>query len=83
MVLDVVGDGQTFPEELYIQNVQVGGSDPFPGAEGTYWDTRFDDVTSLIAAPATQVETRLESTNDCLAWTVNALVVTDVDGTGP
>ena len=28
------------------------------------------------------IETRITSSNDCLAWTVHALAVTDVDGAG-
>ena len=78
----MVGDGQPFPEEMFIQGPQIGGPDPFRGAEGPYWDTRVDDVTALIAGGTTQVETRITSSNDCLAWTVHGVVITDIDGAG-
>jgi hypothetical protein len=80
LVLNIVADGQTFPEELFLLGAQVGGTDPFLGADGPYWDTRWDDITSALVTPATSVETRMTSSADCLAWTVNAVVVTDVDG---
>jgi hypothetical protein len=82
-LLNVVADGQPFEDALYFEGSPVNVLDAFPGSNGTYWDTRFDDVTSLITVPATEVETRVVGTSDCIAWAVNALVVTDVDGTGP
>lgn len=79
-VLNIVGDGQPFDESLFLANVATGAPSPFSGLDGTYWDTRWDDVTMLITPPATSFETRIESSNDCLAWTVNAIVVEDLPG---
>ncbi len=79
-VLNVVADGQPFAEELFLMGVQTGGTDPFPGADGPYWDTRIDNAMSLITPPQTSFATTITSSSDCLAWMVNALVVEDVDG---
>ena len=77
--INLVGDGQPFPEELFIQGAQFGGADPFHGEDGPYWDTRLDDISALVHAGTTEVETRITSTNDCVAWTAHGLVITDVD----
>lgn len=79
-VLNVVADGQPFAEELFLSGVQTGGTDPFPGANGPYWDTRIDDVTSLITPPQMSFATSITSSSDCLAWMVNAIIVEDVNG---
>jgi hypothetical protein len=80
-ILNIVADGQEFPEELYLSGMSFGAPSPFSGGDGAFWDTRWDDVTSLIVPPQTSFETRIESSADCLAWTVNALIVEDVTGT--
>jgi hypothetical protein len=80
-VLTVVGDGQIYEEQLYLGGLQVGGANPYGAADGTYWDTRWDDVSALVTAPQTSFETRIGSSADCLAWIINALVVEDVTGT--
>jgi hypothetical protein len=75
VVFNLVADGQTFPETLTIQNTQVGGSDPFFGADGNLWDTRIDDVTGTVLSGATSVTSVLFSNNDCLAWSMNGVVI--------
>ncbi len=74
-VMNIVADGQDFLETLTIQNVEFGAGDPFTGADGALWDTRFDDVTALVTAGTTEVVTTVTSSDDCLAWSANALVI--------
>jgi len=82
-VLDIVADGQPFPESLKIEGVSFGGDDPFAGADGDFWDTRFDDASSLFTGGETQVRTTLQSSNDCLAWEVNAVWIQHVADSAP
>jgi len=83
-VLDIVGDGQVAGDELYIEGTLFGGGDAFQGADGTMWDTRWDDATALLVAGATSVDTTLASSGgDCLAWIVSAVDIKDVDGAAP
>ncbi len=77
--INLVADGQPFPDELYIQGTQYGGGDAFPGAQGTFWDNRVDDATMFVSAGATSVSTQISSSSDCLAWSMSAIVIEDVD----
>ncbi len=74
-VFNLVADGQTFPETLLIQNTEFGNGNPFFGSDGPLWDTRVDDATALVQAGSTEVVTTISSQNDCLAWSMNALVI--------
>lgn len=76
--VNIVGDGQTFPDQFFFNSVPVGGSDPFPGADGEFWDTRVDDATAYIDEELTSFTTTLTQNSDCLAWAVNALVITAI-----
>jgi len=76
--INVVGDGQSFADELYFNGTAVGANNAFFGADGTYWDTRIDDVTARIAAGQTSFVTTIATSADCLAWFLNGLVITDV-----
>ena len=80
-VINVVADGQAFPEDMTIDGTAFGNGNPFGGAQGDFWDNRVDDVAATLAGGATSVATTVSSTNDCLAWEVNALWIQNVDGT--
>ncbi len=82
IVLNIVADGQPFPEDMTINGSDFGDGDPFGGFQGAYWDNRIDDITSLIGSGATSVDTSIVSNDDCLAWEVNALEIDNV-GTQP
>ncbi len=78
-VFNLVADGQTFAESLQIQNTEFGNGNPFFGSDGPLWDTRTDVVTPLVQTGATEVVTTISSDNDCLAWSMNALVIEKFD----
>ncbi len=79
-VVNVVADGQSFPEDLTIQGVAFGAGNPFFGADGNLWDTRIDDATAVATVGMTDITTTISSTNDCLAWSANAIVLENFQG---
>lgn len=79
-VFNIVADGQVSPETLTIQGTEFGSGDPFAGADGPLWDTRIDDVTSLLTVGTGTIDTILTSSSDCLAWSVNAFVLENFVG---
>jgi hypothetical protein len=42
------------------------------------WDNRIDDATALVQAGATSITQEIDSTNDCLAWAMSAVVIENV-----
>jgi hypothetical protein len=76
--VNIIGDGQTFTDFFFLNGAPVGGTDPFPGADGEFWDTRVDDATAFIAEGLTAFTTTVTIDSDCLAWAVNALVITGI-----
>lgn len=88
----LVGDGQYLyedGEEFYVSgdvtfNGQWIGSDLFEGAEGDYWDTYSQDVSSLVGeAPAsTTVNNDSADSFDCLLWAATIFSVTSPPAEG-
>ncbi len=76
---NAVADGQNFLDRLLFQGVVIDGTNAFPGANGNYWDNRVDNVTALVAPGETSLLTdiNIDPGNDCLAWAVNAVSVTN------
>lgn len=75
---NAVGDGQNFTDRLLVNSQVVEGVNAFPGNVGMFWDDRIDDVTSFISTSDVSFLTdiNIDPGTDCLAWGVNALVVT-------
>ncbi len=82
-LVTVVGDGQLTGTTLSLNSLLVS-SNAFPGASGPMFDTRDDDVFSLLSLPVTLSAVDVTSSGDCLSWMVNALSYTfpDNDGDG-
>jgi hypothetical protein len=78
---NVVADGQGFPETLTYNGTELGAGNPFFGADGNLWDTRVDDVSTVVTVGASQIDTTVSSFSDCLAWSANAIVVEKFSGT--
>ncbi len=79
----IVADGQPAGDDVTFQDVSFGGGDAYQGLDGAMWDNRIDDVTSILVAGDTQFRTRVIPSEDCLAWSMNALVIEDVDDATP
>ena len=77
---NIVADGQTFPETLTFNGTEFGAGDPFAGADGALWDTRRDDITVVTGIGGASIQTTVASTSDCLAWSANAIVVENFQG---
>ncbi len=76
---NAVADGQNAGDRLLFQGVVIDDANAFPGASGQFWDNRIDNVSSLVAAGDTSLLTdiNVDPGNDCLAWAVNAVAVTN------
>ena len=74
--LNIVGDGQSFADSLSFNTRTLPTPGPyFTGTDGTYWDTRFDDVSSFVNTGDRTLLVRLDYLNDCLVWVVSGIVV--------
>jgi hypothetical protein len=79
----IVADGQPASDDVTFQDVSFGGGDAFQGLDGAMWDNRIDDITSLLVPGDTQIRTRVNPSSDCLAWSMSAVVIEDVDSDTP
>jgi hypothetical protein len=81
-MLNIVADGQSFSEQLSVEGNPLGNNNAFGGFDGDFWDTRIDDITAFLSPGATSITTVLASDSDCLAWSVNAAVIENVNAVG-
>ena len=79
--INVVADGQTFEDNISYQGSAPSSTNAFSGADGALWDTRVDDISSVITGGATSIVTTIATPADCLAWSMSAIVVEDIDDT--
>ena len=78
--ITIVADGQPAGDSVTYQGTTtLGNGDAYQGVEGAMWDTRIDDVTTAIVAGETTFSTSVNPGPDCLAWSMSALVIEDVD----
>lgn len=73
--LNVVGDGQVFGDRLRFNGIRTSDTNAFPGLDGNFWDTRFDDITGYVGAGDTSLLVTIEATPDCLVWIVSGAVI--------
>jgi hypothetical protein len=73
--VNLVGDGQPFPDRLAFNAIDIGAEDAFHGADGKYWDSHRFDVARFINPGDTTFITKVSGTGDCLVWVANALVI--------
>ncbi|MEO8701508.1 MAG: thrombospondin type 3 repeat-containing protein [Kofleriaceae bacterium] len=83
--INLVADGQPAGDDLQYEGTSVApNGDAFPGADGgpsAMWDTRIDDITTIVQPGATTVTANVLPTGDCLAWSMSALVIENVNDT--
>jgi len=73
--INIVGDGQPFPDRIAFNSIDAGFDVAFPGNDGEFWDTQIVDVMDYVNPGDTSFLTTITGTEDCLVWIVNALVV--------
>jgi hypothetical protein len=78
-VINLVADGQQSPDNLTIQGTTFGGTDAFQGAQGSLWDNRVDDITTVLLPGATSVTQKVKASIDFLVWVASAVVIEDVN----
>jgi hypothetical protein len=77
--INLMANGQPFAEELAVQGTSFGEGPTFSAANGAMWDNRIEDISSVILGGETSVTTTVTSADTCLAWSMSAIVIEDVD----
>ncbi|MBA2542918.1 MAG: hypothetical protein H0V17_24945, partial [Deltaproteobacteria bacterium] len=77
--INLMANGQPFADSIAFQNTSFGTGPTFSGPNGAMWDNRIEDISAVLSGGETTVTTTVTSPDSCLAWSMSAIVVEDVD----
>jgi hypothetical protein len=77
--INLMANGQPFADTIAFQGTSFGAGPTFSGANGAMWDNRVENISSVIHGGETTITTTVTSTDNCLAWSMSAIVIEDVD----